>query len=236
MLKIVVKLIVKSTFILFNQGVMRKKWILGALLLATTTVAIGADSDRTYRQFQDTPKPLVVVNGYIIRFVELSNIKANMMESRMDLSSEEAVTIFGEQAKGGAIVIKLNRNIATGGAKVEEVALKKVEEIQTAQYEESLKRIDAPIEVLEGNIQSNVYNDDAAVDADIEEPKAFKNQLQEEFRKSILDTKIKTVKVNGKLVSKKEALLISVFDVETATSTYKQNSTDGLLEIFTVNR
>ena len=59
----------------------------------------------------------------------------------------------------------------------------------------------------------------------------FLNKLEEDFKKSINNPKIKKVLLEGKEVSKKDALKLSVFDVETSIITYDKISGDGTLEI-----
>jgi hypothetical protein len=55
--------------------------------------------------------------------------------------------------------------------------------------------------------------------------------LQNEYIKSVNDPAIKKIIVDGKEVSKTEALKISVFDIDTSTSIYNKEKTEGTLEI-----
>ncbi|MDO5637844.1 MAG: hypothetical protein Q4G18_11430, partial [Myroides sp.] len=59
----------------------------------------------------------------------------------------------------------------------------------------------------------------------------FLNKLEEDFKKSINNPKIKKVLIDGKEVTKKEALKLSVFDVETSIITFDKVNGDGTLEI-----
>lgn len=190
---------------------------------------------------QVTPKPLVVVNGYFVRFIELSKIKEDMIESRVELNSEEAIKIFGETAKDGAVIIVLKKKIVNNyGNKVDEAVLQKLEEL-TEQKESFSKEIEVEEKVLlEGSVkpeitQKPIVNKDSILN-DIQALPEFSNQLQIEFEKSIRSSKISTVKINGKQVTKEVALKLNVFDVESAISTYKESSNDGVLEIFTIKK
>lgn len=190
---------------------------------------------------QTNPKPLVVVNGYFVRFVELAKIKDDMIESRVELNSEEAIRIFGETAKDGAVIIVLKKKIVNNtGNKVDEAVLQKLEEL-TEQKESFSKEIKVEEKVLlEGSvkpeiIQDPIVNKDSILKDNQVLPE-FSNQLQIEFEKSIRSSKISTVKINGKQVTKEVALKLNVFDVESAISTYKEGSNDGVLEIFTIKK
>src|SRR5690606_12884507 len=79
---------------------------------------------------ENTPDPIAVVNGYIVRYSELARLKSEYIASIAELDAEDAVKLFGERAKGGAIVIKLKGRNTTGtGEKVEEEVLIQAEEI-----------------------------------------------------------------------------------------------------------
>ncbi len=62
-------------------------------------------------------------------------------------------------------------------------------------------------------------------------PKGFLDRLQRDFEKSVNDPKVKKILVNGKEVTRKEALDINVFDVETSIVTYNTEKTESVLEI-----
>ncbi len=59
----------------------------------------------------------------------------------------------------------------------------------------------------------------------------FRNELQQDFLRSIRNEKVKKVIVDGKEVTKQEALKISIFDVDTSITTYNSDKTEGVLEI-----
>ncbi len=61
--------------------------------------------------------------------------------------------------------------------------------------------------------------------------KDFINKLEQDFKNSINNSKIKKVLVEGKEVSKSEALKLSIFDVETSIITFDKVNGDGTLEI-----
>lgn len=189
---------------------------------------------------QTSPKPLVVVNGYFVRFVELAKIKDDMIESRVELNSEEAIKIFGETAKDGAVIIVLKKKIVNNtGNKVDEAVLQKLEEL-AEQKESFSKEIKVEEKVLlEGSVKPEIIQDPINKDSILKDNQVlpeFSNQLQIEFEKSIRSSKISTVKINGKQVTKEVALKLNVFDVESAISTYKEGSNDGVLEIFTIKK
>lgn len=212
-------------------------YLLMLFMLCTVQVSWSSSQLFCYTE-QVTPKPLVVVNGYIVRFVELAKIKEDMIESRVELNADEGVKIFGETAKDGAVVIVLKKKIVnSSGNKVDEAVLQKLEEL-TDHKESFTKEIKVEEKVLlEGSVKPEIIREpivnlDSAFKDNQVLPE-FSNQLQIEFEKSIRNSKISTVKVNGKQVTKEVALKLNVFDVERAISTYKENSNDGVLEIFT---
>ncbi|WP_203227725.1 hypothetical protein, partial [Paenimyroides viscosum] len=59
----------------------------------------------------------------------------------------------------------------------------------------------------------------------------FLNKLEQDFKNSINNPKIKRVLIEGKEVTKKEATKLSVFDVETSIITYDKVNGDGTIEI-----
>lgn len=191
---------------------------------------------------QETPKPLVVVNGYIVRYTELVKIKDEMIESKTELDSEQGFKIFGESGKDGAIVIVLKRKIVNSSVtKVDEQALKQIEEL-TSKKESAIKNLNMDEKsLLEGATYPEVAIQlkDTTKQGSLAEAKVvseFSNQLQIEFEKSIKNPRIKTIKLNGKEVTKEQALKVNVFDVDTAVSTYKENNSDGILEIYTIKK
>ncbi|WP_372473920.1 hypothetical protein AB4865_01220 [Capnocytophaga sp. ARDL2] len=61
----------------------------------------------------------------------------------------------------------------------------------------------------------------------------FSNQLRRDFERNINNPKIKKITVNGKIVSKEEALKIDVFDVDTSIITTNPATNEEVLEIRT---
>src|SRR5690606_38347686 len=57
----------------------------------------------------------------------------------------------------------------------------------------------------------------------------FLNKLEQDFKNSINNPKIKRVLIEGKEVTKKEATKLSVFDVETSIITYDKVNGDGTI-------
>lgn len=220
---------------------MKYRNYLGLIFMLCTVQVSWSSAPMFTHAVQVTPKPLVVVNGYIVRFNELAKIKEDMIESRVELNAEEGIKIFGETAKDGAIVIILKRKIVnTSGNKVDEAVLQQIEEL-TVQKEAFSKELKVEEKMLlEGAVKPEIIQEPRinkeAIFTDNQVSPEFSNQLQIEFEKSIKNTKISTVKINGKQVTKEVALMLNVFDIESAISTYKENSNDGVLEIFTIEK
>lgn len=191
-----------------------------------------SSSEQGVHMEQTSPKPLVVVNGYIVRFGELAKIKEDMIESRVDLSAEEGMELFGDAAKDGVVVITLKRKLATGlGNKVDDVVLQQLEELK-----EQKETFSKEIQVENKILLEGATKVEPIVQKVNHTSTEFVNQLQIEFEKSIRNPKISTVKVNGKKVTKEAALMLNVFDVDSAISTYKENSNDGILEIYLTDK
>lgn len=191
-----------------------------------------SSSEQGVHMEQTSPKPLVVVNGYIVRFGELAKIKEDMIESRVDLSAEEGMELFGDAAKDGVVVITLKRKLATGlGNKVDDVVLQQLEELK-----EQKETFSKEIQVENKILLEGATRVEPIVQKVNHTSTEFVNQLQIEFEKSIRNPKISTVKVNGKKVTKEAALMLNVFDVDSAISTYKENSNDGVLEIYLTDK
>lgn len=191
-----------------------------------------SSSEQGVHMEQTSPKPLVVVNGYIVRFGELAKIKEDMIESRVDLSAEEGMELFGDAAKDGVVVITLKRKLATGlGNKVDDVVLQQLEELK-----EQKETFSKEIQVENKILLEGATRVEPIVQKVNHTSTEFVNQLQIEFEKSIRNPKISTVKVNGKKVTKEAALMLNVFDVDSAISTYKENSNEGVLEIYLTDK
>ena len=54
-----------------------------------------------------TKNPLIIVNGYKIRYNDYFKIKPEYIESIIELEPEDAIKVFGKNGENGAIVIKL---------------------------------------------------------------------------------------------------------------------------------
>ena len=59
----------------------------------------------------------------------------------------------------------------------------------------------------------------------------FINKLEQDFKNSINNPKIKRVLIEGIEVTKNEALKLSIFDVETSIITFDKVNGDGTLQI-----
>src|SRR5690554_1568139 len=90
---------------------------------------------------ETTPDPIAVVNGYIVRYSEIIRLKPEHIATFTELDGEDAVKLFGNRAKGGAVVIKLvGRNSAGVGEKVDEELLTRAEQIAMAKQEAEAER------------------------------------------------------------------------------------------------
>src|SRR5690554_4455032 len=90
---------------------------------------------------ETTPDPIAVVNGYIVRYSEIIRLKPEYIATFTELDGEDAVKLFGNRAKGGAVVIKLvGRNSAGVGEKVDEELLTRAEQIAMAKQEAEAER------------------------------------------------------------------------------------------------
>src|SRR5690606_15337114 len=95
-------------------------------------------------------------------------------------------------------------------------AKKEAEEKARLEAEEKKNQALKEIEDQQNNNQSNID---------------FINKLEQDFKNSINNPKIKRVLIQGKEVTKTEALKLSVFDVETSIITFDKVNGDGTLEI-----
>ncbi|HLV46136.1 MAG TPA: hypothetical protein VKY32_03755 [Flavobacterium sp.] len=280
---------------------------------------------QTNETTENTPDPIAVVNGYIVRYSDLARLKSEYIATITELDSEDAMKLFGDRAKGGAIVVKLiGRNTIGTGEKIEEELITRAEKIAEAKEaerqrlaEEKAKAEEAERQRLAEQQVEEVAQENTAAHEDVaseeverqrlaeekakaeeaerqrlaeekakaeeaerqrlaeekakaeeaerqrlaeekakaeeaerqrlaeekakaEEAKAkeesrlafdFAGQLQKDFEKSVKDPKVKKILVNGKEVTKEEALKINVFDVETSIVTYNTEKTESVLEI-----
>src|SRR5690606_17233920 len=73
---------------------------------------------------------LIIVNGYKIRFADYSRIKPEHIESIIELEPKDAIEVFGEIGKDGAVVIKLIssfKGFSLEGAKIDAKIIEKVQ-------------------------------------------------------------------------------------------------------------
>ena len=107
-------------------------------LLLVFPLGIYAQNDT---EKETTPDPIAVVNGYIVRYSEIIRLKPEHIATFTELDGEDAVKLFGDRAKGGAVVIKLvGRNSAGVGEKVDEELLTRAEQIAMAKQEAEAER------------------------------------------------------------------------------------------------
>ena len=126
--------------------------------------------------------PIVIVNGYKIRYMDYPKIKPEHIESFIELDAKDAVEIFGSQGENGAIVIKLIPQIkpfTSERAKIDEQIIKKV-----AGYAETAKQREAARKAYDLEEQRLK----AIEKARLEEEEARKVQIEEQQ----LDTQEKT--------------------------------------------
>ncbi|SEH99881.1 translation initiation factor IF-2/translation initiation factor 4G, partial [Paenimyroides aquimaris] len=103
-------------------------------------------------------------------------------------------------------------------ARLEAEAQAKKEAEEKSRLEAEAKKQQALKELEEKKNNENIDSD-------------FINKLEQDFKNSINNPKIKRVLIEGKEVTKKEALKLSVFDVETSIITFDKVNGDGTLEI-----
>lgn len=223
-----------STFMINKKSEEMKK-LHSVLILAVMFALWMAGSFAAYAQNENSENPLAVVNGYIVRYGDLEKIKEVLIETRVELEVEEALKVFGDQGKHGAVVITLkNKHISAGGNKVNANALKKLEQLTNSKKEEVKTVVKEPeadrkdADVLAVEVETKKEEEPLFQE---NFPSEIRNQLQNEFEKSVKDPVITKITVDGKTVTREEALKISVFDVDTATTTYNKDKTDGTLEI-----
>ena len=266
--------------------------------------------------FREDKTPLIIINGYYVKYSEYLKLKPEYIEKIITLEGEEAIALFGEKAKDGAIVvtlvskyrgaissqdkadaekIALAENIskkkqeeearlkAEQAKKDEEARLKaeqaKKEEEARLKAEQAKKEEEARLKAeqakkdeearlkaeqakkeeearLKAELKAKAEQqkqkeeearkasqealEKAKKEAEAQKNKAnldmdmsinFRNELQQDFLRSIRNEKVKKVIVDGKEVTKQEALKISIFDVDTSITTYNSDKTEGVLEI-----
>jgi hypothetical protein len=99
--------------------------VLTAIYFAGTTSGYSQNSNDSEN------RPLVVVNGYFLRYGDLAKIKENLIESRVELNADESSNVFGSRGENGAIVIILkNKQMSAGGNKVSESDLQSWKKLQ----------------------------------------------------------------------------------------------------------
>lgn len=105
------------------------KKILISIGCAFATLTVNAASTVPFSKEISYKNPLVIVNGYKIRFVDYAKIKPEHIESIIELEPEDAVEVFGENGRNGAIIIKLIdsfKGFSLEGAKIDERIIEKV--------------------------------------------------------------------------------------------------------------
>ena len=84
--------------------------------------------------------PLIIVNGYELRYYEYQKIKPNQIDTMIVLDEIDGVNVFGEKASAGAIVIKLvplySRYFNSEAKKIDDLILEKVKRIAEQREEE----------------------------------------------------------------------------------------------------
>ncbi len=107
------------------------KYVLSVLALSTVgNVAAAA----TYVISQENI-PLVIVNGYIVKYSDLDRINKKFIEEIVELDPEDAEKLFGERAKGGVIIITLKnsyKDSSSKGSTIDEGLIRKAKEIAEA--------------------------------------------------------------------------------------------------------
>ncbi|TDS51450.1 hypothetical protein [Myroides indicus] len=228
------------------------KFILFFVVLTAIYFA-GTTSGYSQNSSDSENRPLVVVNGYFLRYGDLAKIKENLIESRVELNADESSNVFGSRGENGAIVIILkNKQMSAGGNKVSESDLQKLEEIAEAkrkqkenrekeriEYQEKIQEIEESkknekqesVKITPPPLTIEQREKSAEESFKKDFPEEIRNMLQNEYIKSVNDPAIKKIIVDGKEVSKTEALKISVFDIDTSTSIYNKEKTEGTLEI-----
>ena len=105
------------------------KKILISIGCAFATLTVNATSTIPFSKEISYKNPLVIVNGYKIRFVDYAKIKPEHIESIIELEPKDAVEVFGENGSNGAIIIKLIesfKGFSLDGAKIDERIIEKV--------------------------------------------------------------------------------------------------------------
>ena len=105
------------------------KKILISISCAFATLTINASSPISYAIEVSAKNPLIIVNGYKIRFADYAKIKPEHIESIIELEPEDAIEVFGKNGENGAIIIKLIssfKGFSLDGAKIDDRIIEKV--------------------------------------------------------------------------------------------------------------
>src|SRR5690554_1344547 len=106
---------------------MKKLFVSISCALATLTA--DASSIPSFEQVSQFNNPIIIVNGYKIRYIDYPKIKPEFIESIIELEPEDAIKVFGEQGAYGAIIIKLIpriKSFSMEGAKIDDKIIEKV--------------------------------------------------------------------------------------------------------------
>ena len=160
----------------------RKVRYLGWMLILFPLGVFAQTNDTT----ENTPNPIAVVNGYIVRYSDLAKVKDEYISSITELDAEDAMKLFGERAKGGAIVVKLNgRNTVGTGEKIEEELINRAEELAEAKEAERQRLAEEKAKaeelVLEVNDEQNNITE---VEEQAKAEEAERQRLAEEQAKA----------------------------------------------------
>ena len=87
--------------------------------------------DIEYQNISTDAIPMVIVNGYIVKYSEFLKLKEEFIETYITLDEEDGFSIFGEPAKNGAVIITLKSkfrtlNVGAGGRQVDANLLNQV--------------------------------------------------------------------------------------------------------------
>ncbi|MDO5636955.1 MAG: hypothetical protein Q4G18_06855, partial [Myroides sp.] len=106
------------------------KKIILSITCAFATIALTASPVYPTENVYSFKNPLIIVNGFKIRYADYAKIKPEYIESIIELSPEDAIEVFGRNGENGAIVIKLIdsfKGFSLEGAKIDELIIQKVE-------------------------------------------------------------------------------------------------------------
>ncbi|SEH92186.1 hypothetical protein SAMN02927937_02157, partial [Paenimyroides aquimaris] len=106
------------------------KKLLISISCAFAALTVTATPTEHFSNVINYGNPLIIVNGYKIRFADYSRIKPEHIESIIELEPKDAIEVFGEIGKDGAVVIKLIssfKGFSLEGAKIDAKIIEKVQ-------------------------------------------------------------------------------------------------------------